>query len=248
MLRAMRWVRYGVVALLGLVLLLVVGTMLAVRLWGPQLARERVEEALTSALGRPVHVERVDVEPWRGRVVVVGVSARARPGEPGPNFLTLARVEANLGISSLWHRRVVLRSIYLDDLDLRMRADDGPPLRELPILPEIVRAGPLEIALGPIELRRGRLLYEDPSSGLRVTARGLAATARPGHEATGVTVAADEITLDTGSTQDRVGPLTAELRLAPTALEIRDLVASWENRRITIAGVVRAPFDAPGLR
>src|SRR5262245_2622479 len=215
MLRAMRWVRYGVAALLGLVLLLVAGTMLAVRLWGPELARERVEEALATTLGREVHVERVDIEPWRGRVVVAGVSARARSGEPGPNFLTLARVEANLGISSLWHRRVVLRSIRLDDLDLRVRGGDGPPLRELPILPEVVRAGPLEIALGPIELRRGQLLYEDPALGLRVTARGLAGSARPGREAADVTAAADEITLDAGSTQDRVAPLTAELRLAP---------------------------------
>src|SRR5262245_59012450 len=184
MLRAMRWVRYGLAALVGLVLLLVVGTMLAVRLGGPQLAGEAAEEALASALGREVHVERVDVEPWRGRAVVAGVSARARAGEPGPNFLTLGRLEANLGISSLWHRRVVLRSIRLDDLDLRVRGSDGPPLRELPILPEVVRAGPLEIALGPIELRRGQVLYEDPS-GLRVTAGGLAGTARPGRAATG---------------------------------------------------------------
>src|SRR5262245_15022012 len=201
MLRAMRWLRYSVAVLLGLVLLLVVGTMLAVRLWGPQLARERVEEALGGALGREVHVQRVDVEPWRGRAVVSGVSARARAGEPGPNFLTLARLEANLGISSLWHRRVGLRSIRLDDLDLRVRGSEGPPLRELPILPEIVRAGPLEVALGPIELRRGQLFYEDPS-GLRVTARGLAGSARPGRDATGVTVAADEIAFDTGSSQD----------------------------------------------
>src|SRR5215831_16362607 len=159
MLRAMRWVRYGVAGLLGLVLLLVVGTMLAVRVWGPQLARERVEEAMAAALGREVHIERVDIEPWRGRAVVAGVIVRARAGEPGPNFLTLARLEANLAISSLWHRRVVLRSIRLDDVDLRVRGAEGPPLRELPILPEVVRAGPLEIELGPIELRRSQLLY-----------------------------------------------------------------------------------------
>jgi len=243
----MRYVRYGIAVLLGLVLLLVAGTMLAARLWGPELARERVEAVLTTALGREAHVERVDIEPWRGRVVVTGVTARALPGEPGPHFLTLARVEANLGISSLWHRRVVLRSIGLDGLDVRVRDDGGPPLRELPILPEIVRAGPLEITLGPIELRRAQLFYEDPAAGMRLTVRGLAGSARPGPQATGVTVTADEITLELGGNQDRVGPLTAEIRVAPTALEIRDLVASWEKRRVTIAGAVRAPFDTPAL-
>ena len=123
MLRPMRYVGYAVAALLILMILLVAGTTLAVRVWGPELARERVEEALQTALGRDVRVERVDVEPWRGRVVVGGVTALARAGEPGPHFLTLPRAEANIGISSLWHRRLVLRSISLDDLDLRVSAD-----------------------------------------------------------------------------------------------------------------------------
>jgi autotransporter translocation and assembly factor TamB len=243
----MRYVRYAVAALLALVLLVAAGTMLAARLWGPELARERVEAALTAALGRETHVERVDIEPWRGRVVVTGVTAPARPGEPGPHVLTLPRVEANLGISSLWHRRVVLRSIRLDDLDLFVGDTEGPPLRELPILPEVVRAGPLEIALGPIELRRGRLVYEDRSAGMRVAARGLAGSARPGRQATAVTVAAEEITLEIGRSRDRVGSVTAEVRVMPTALEVRELTASWEQRRITVTGAVRAPFDAPAL-
>ena len=180
----MRYVGYSVAALLALVILLVAGTSLAVRIWGPELARERVEQALQTELARDVHVERVDVEPWRGRVVVAGVTALARSGEPGPNFLTLSRVEANIGISSLWHRRLVLRSIRLDDLDLRVSSGGGPPLRELPILPEVVQAGPLTIALGPIELRRARLFYLDDQAALRLTAQGLSGSARPGRQAT----------------------------------------------------------------
>lgn len=247
MLRPMRYVGYAVAALLALVVLLVAGTSLAVRIWGPELARERVEQALQTALARDVHVERVDVEPWRGRVVVAGVTAPARSGEPGPNFLTLSRVEANIGISSLWHRRLVLRSIRLDDLDLRVASRGGPPLRELPILPEIVQAGPLTITLGPIELRRARLFYQDDQAALRVTAQGLSGSARPGRQATGVTIAADEITIETGQAKDRLGAVTADARIAPTTIEIRELAASWEKRRVTIAGAVRGPFDAPTL-
>ena len=228
-------------------ILLVAGTTLAVRIWGPELARERVEEALQSALARDVRVERVDVEPWRGRVVVAGVTALARAGEPGPHFLTLSRAEANIGISSLWHRRLVLRSISLDDLDLRVSGGEGPPLRELPILPEVVQAGPLTIGLGPIELRRARLFYADDGAALRVTAQGLSGSARPGRQATSVTIAADEVTLEARHGKDSVGALTAEVRIAPTAIEIRELAGTWEKRRVTLAGAVRGPFDAPTL-
>jgi len=247
MLRPMRYVGYAVAALLILMILLVAGTTLAVRVWGPELARERVEEALQTALGRDVRVERVDVEPWRGRVVVTGVTALARAGEPGPRFLTLPRAEANIGISSLWHRRLVLRSIRLDDLDLRVRGGEGPPLRELPILPEVVQAGPLTIELGPIELRRARLFYADDGAALRVTAQGLSGSARPGRQATSVTIAADEFTLEARHGKDSVGALTTEVRIAPTAIEIRELAGIWEKRRVTLAGAVRGPFDAPTL-
>jgi uncharacterized protein involved in outer membrane biogenesis len=243
----MRYVGYGAAVLLGLVVLLVVGTSLAVRVWGPELARERVEEALRAALARDVRVDRVDLELWRGRVVVAGVAVPARPGEPGPHFLTLPRVEANIGISSLWHRRLVLRSVRLDDLDLRVRSGEGPPLHELPILPEVVRAGPLEIALGPIELRRARLLYEDDQAALRVTAQGLRVRAQPGGQATRVTIAADEITIEARQGKDSVGALTAEVRIAPTAIEIRDLGGTWQKHRVTVVGTVRGPFDAPAL-
>ena len=247
MLRPMRYVGYAVAALLILMILLVAGTTLAVRIWGPELARERVEEALQTALGRDVRVERVDVEPWRGRVVVAGVTALARAGEPGPHFLTLPRAEANIGISSLWHRRLVLRSIRLDDLDLRVRGGEGPSLRELPILPEVVQAGPLTIELGPVELRRARLFYADDGAALRVTAQGLSGSARPGRQATSVTIAADEITLEARHGKDSVAALTAEVRIAPTAIEIRELAGTWEKRRVTLAGAVRGPFDAPTL-
>ena len=247
MLGPMRYVGYGVAVFLGLVVLLVVGTSLAVRLWGPELARERVE-ALRATLARDVRVDRVDLEPWRGRVVVAGVAVPARPGEPGPHLLTLPRVEANIGIGGLWHRRLVLRSVRLDDLDLRVRSGEGPPLHELPILPEVVRAGPLEIALGPIELRRARLLYEDDQAALRVAPRqGLSGSAQPGRQATRVTIAADEITIEARQGKDSVGALTAEVRIAPTAIEIRDLGGTWQKHRVTVVGTVRGPFDAPAL-
>jgi len=114
--RARRWryLGYAAGALVALALLLVLGSWLAVRIWGPEFARERLEIALSSALERPTRVERVSVQPWLGRVVIGDVTAAARPGEPGPHFFKLARLEINLGLSSLWRRRLVLRSIRLE--------------------------------------------------------------------------------------------------------------------------------------
>src|SRR5262245_44726825 len=246
--RRWRYVGYAAAALLGVLALLVVGTWLAVRAWGPELARDRVEAALTAALGRECRVQYVDIHPWLGRVVIGGVSAAALPEEPGPNLITLGRVEANIGVSSLWRRHVVLRSIRLDDVDLALAGGGGgATVRELPILPEVVQAGPVQVALGPIEVRRGKLLYVDRAQAMRAEAQGLSITARPGRDATSATIAADEIAVVTSNLKESVQKLVAEIRVAPGSVEIRELAGTWEKRRITVAGRVDGPFDAPTL-
>src|SRR5215510_11658013 len=90
--RIWRFVGYAAGGLLLLVVVLAVGIWLAVRAWGPALARDRLETALSSTLGRPTQVEGVTVEPWLGRVVIRGVTAAALEGEPGPHFVKLARL------------------------------------------------------------------------------------------------------------------------------------------------------------
>jgi hypothetical protein len=245
--RFWRYLGYAAGGLLLLVVVLAVGTWLAVRAWGPELARERVEAALSSALERPTQVERVSVEPLLGRVVISGVTAAAVAGEPGPHFVKLARLEANVGISSLWRRRLVLRSIRFDDVDLRLSSGGGGALREIPLLPEVVRAGPIEVELGPLELRRGQVSYDDPANSLRVQVRGIAATLRPGREAMTTTVSAREVTLDAPQVSERIGEVDGAIRITPTRLEITRLVGAWEGRRVSVAGRVNGPFDQPRL-
>ena len=246
--RIWRYIAYATGALVLLVALLAVGSWLAVRAWGPLLARDRVEAALTAALGRPVHVGDVAIEAWRGRLVLRDVRADALPGEPGPRFLTLGRAEVQVGVSSLWQRRLVLRTIRLDELDLRLSpAKDGAPLVELPILPQVVHAGWLEIELGTVEIRRARLLYEDAARGTRVQVSDVTITARPGREATSATVTAAEITVDAPSVHEKVEQLEAEIRISPKSLEAQRIATTWEQRRLTGAGRVDGPFDKPTL-
>src|SRR5262245_61786987 len=243
--RFWRFVGYAAGGLVLLVVVVAVGTWLAVRAWGPELARDRVETALSSALERPTRVEGVSVQPLLGRVVISGVTAASVAGEPGPHFLKLSRLEANVGVSSVWRRRLVLRSIRFDDVDLRLQSGGGGALREIPLLPEVVRAGPIEVELGPLELRRGQVSYDDPANSLRVQVRGLAATLRPGHDAMATTVSAREVTLDAPQARERIADVDGAIRIAPTRLEITRLVGAWEGHRISVAGRVDGPFDQP---
>src|SRR5262245_20958741 len=245
--RARRWryLGYATGGLLLFAVVLAVGSWLVVRVWGPELARERLEPVLTAALERPTQVERVSLQPWLGRVVVEGVTVAALPGEPAPHFLTLRRIEANLGVSSLWRRRLVLRSVRLDDLDLRMVPGKGPALREIPMLPEVVQAGPLEIELGTFELRRGRFVYEDSGHATRFEASGLVAPLRPGRGAMGATMSAERMAIHVQAVHEKLERVEAETRIAPTRIDVRSLGATWEGRRANSAGRVDGPFDAP---
>ena len=243
--RARRWrvLGYAAGALLLLVVLLVAGTYLAVRAWGPEFARERLDAALTDALGRPTRVEYISVQPWYGRVVIGDVTAAALPGEPGPHFLKLGRLNVNFAISSLWQRRLVLRSIQVDDLDLAIHAGGGPALREIPMIPEVVRAGPVEVNLGTIQLRRVRLVYDDPANATRIRAQDVAASVTPGRDAMSATVTAREVGIDVDTIHERAEQLDADVRILPTRLELRRVAATWEKSRVRAAGRVDGPFD-----
>ena len=243
--RARRWryLGYAAGALLGVVLLLALGSWLAVRVWGPEFARERLEIALSAALERATRVESVSVQPWLGRVVIGNVTAASRPGEPGPHFLRLSRLEINLSLKSIWQRGLVLRSIRLDDLDLAIGAGGGPALREIPMLPEVVQAGPVQVELGTIELRRGRVVYDDQANALRIRVQGLTASVQPGRTAMSATLAAQELALDADKIHERVERLETETRIAPTRVDIRRLAGMWEKSRLTVAGRIDGPFD-----
>ncbi len=245
--RLWRYLGYSAGALMLLVLLVAVGTYFAVRAWGPEFARERLDTALTSALGRPTHVGRISVEPWFGRVVIGDVTAASLPGEPGPHFFKLGRLDVNFAISSLWRRRLTLRSIQLSDLDLSIRAGGGPPLREIPMIPEVVQAGPVEVDLGMIELRRGQIVYDDPASALRIKLQDITASLRPGRDAMSATLAAQQLMLDVDRVHDRIEQVDADVRILPMRLEIRRVAGIWEKARTIIAGRIDGPFDKPRL-
>src|SRR5262249_14915110 len=153
------------------------------------------------------------------------------------------RLEISRGLSSLGRRRLVLRSIRLDDVDLAVQAGGGPALSEIPMLPEIIQAGPLQVELGTIELRRGRIVYDDPANALRIRVQDARANLSPGRDAMSATLADLELALDAARVHGRVEQVEAEMRVTPTRLDVRRLAVTWEKSRLTIAGRVDGPFD-----
>ena len=139
----------------------------------------------------------------------------------------------------------MLRSVRLDDLDIRMGAGEGPGLREIPMLPEVVQAGPLEIELRHLRAaaRPLRLRRRGPRHARRgVRTRGHPSS-RPGRD--GRDSGAERIAIDVQAVREKLERVEAEARIAPTRIDVRSLGATWEGRRANSAGRVDGPFDAP---
>ena len=101
----------------------------------------------------------------------------------------------------------------------------------------------MEVELGTVELRRARLVYDDPANGMRIRMHGMTASVRPGRDAMSATVTLPELGLDAEKLHERVERLEAEVRIGPTRLDVRRLAGTWEKSRVTVAGRVDGPFD-----
>jgi translocation and assembly module TamB len=245
--RAGRFALVALAILFAVLALLTVGSWLAVRAWGPALARERLESVLSAALDRPVHVAGVSVEPWLGRVVVRGLGVPARPDDPGAPVATLARAELRIGISSLWQRRLVLRRIVLDDADLALAATGPGGGGEIPMIPEVVRAGPVEIRIGVVELRRARIGYRDATRHQHIEVRQLDATLEPASTSLSLALTAESLALDLPGLSERVERIRAEGRLFADRIEVQRLGFSWMGHEASLSGRVDRPLDGPSL-
>ena len=130
--RRRRWWILVCVALALLMAGMSVAGWLAFRAYAPLLAREQIEAALARALDRPVRIERVLLHPWLRRIVLENVVVASDPDWTREPLLVLERVEASLGISSLWRREVVLSRILLDGITMRATSQStDSPLRSL---------------------------------------------------------------------------------------------------------------------
>jgi uncharacterized protein involved in outer membrane biogenesis len=104
-----KWVRRAGAALAVMVGLWVV-TWLAV----PPLLKWQAPGRLTALLGRQVTLGGVDFHPWGLEIVLHDVAVGPAPGASAPPLLRVARVRANVALSSIVHRAPVIEAIDLD--------------------------------------------------------------------------------------------------------------------------------------
>ena len=233
--RARWWLIGSAVLTLLLVAAALAAWQLAAR-YGPTLTRDRVASALSAALERPVHVERVILEPWLGRVGLAGVRVAAGPSWDDGTMLQAGRALATLGISSLWRRELVISRILVEDLDLVLEGDgggDGPPVFPIAI-PERIDVGPVTAALGALEVRRARVRYDDESVSVQV--EGLGGRARPRDGGIDVTAQARAVRVSTAGVAETLDDVEATGHLGGDRLALDPLELGWLGERLRARG------------
>jgi translocation and assembly module TamB len=240
----LRWWLIRLVILGVVVAGLALAASLALRAYGPALSRDRLEAALTAALGRPVRIGEATLSLWRGRIEITGLRVEPGPGEGTEPVLQVGRGRLQVGISSLWRRQLVLSTIRLEDLTLRLSAtgqaasSPSPPLD----VPDTLQAGPVTVRIGTVRIERGHIIYSDDARGLSVEVRGLDATGRPMRRGIDATLHLAALSLQTSDLRETVTDVEGSGWIHQDLLTIRKLAGRWQARSLRVAGDVRHPF------
>ncbi|MCW5662378.1 MAG: DUF748 domain-containing protein [Piscinibacter sp.] len=161
--RLQGWPRRAAIALAALLLLWAL-------LWlaGPPLLKSQAQSRLSALLGRSVTIGAVDLRPWSLELTVTDLAIGPAPGASQP-LLQVARLYVNADAASLWRRAPVLSALEVDApvLQVARLADGRYDLDDLlakfaadPAAPP-APAEPLRLALYNVQLRDGRLSFDD---------------------------------------------------------------------------------------
>ncbi len=150
-------------------------------LWGvawlavPPLVKWQAQSQLTQRLGRTVTLGAVDFKPWTLELTLSDLSIAGAPGEPAEApLLHVARLHANLSISSVLRLAPVVQSLDVDAPQLRVaRLEDGrydvdDVLARFAAPDEAPAAeddGPARFALYNLRLRDGQVRFDDRPAG-----------------------------------------------------------------------------------
>lgn len=161
------WPRRAAFALAALLLLWAL-------LWlaGPPLLKSQAQSRLSALLGRSVTIGAVDLRPWSLELTVTNLAIGPAPGPASDTrqpLLQVARLYVNADAASLWRRAPVLSALEVDApvLQVARLADGRYDLDDLlakfaadPAAPP-APAEPLRLALYNVQLRDGRLSFDD---------------------------------------------------------------------------------------
>ena len=158
--RPRRWLKVvGVVAVLALLWTGVLGW------WLPGWVRPQVEAAATEALGTPVRIGQLAVQPWTLNVTADDISL----GTKGSEILKVRQAQAQLSLGSLWRLAPVLRRVTITRPEIWVERQQADRFNFTPILehlakqkkPEPADAEPARFAVYNIRVADGLVRYGD---------------------------------------------------------------------------------------
>ncbi|TXJ02160.1 MAG: DUF748 domain-containing protein [Aquabacterium sp.] len=136
-----------------------------VGLWLPDWAKPRIEAAATEALGTPVKVAAVRIQPWTLAVEVDGVAV----GPAASPWFTLKQAQAQLSLASVRHLAPVIRRVQLTEPMFWLERQTADQFNISPVMARLMapspepkpNAEPARFAVFNIEVRDGMLRYTD---------------------------------------------------------------------------------------
>jgi hypothetical protein len=134
-------------------------------MWLPGWIKPRIEAAATEALGTPVSMTQVHVQPWTAVVAIDGLSI----GPASAPMLRLQRAEAQLSLESIWRVAPVLRYITLVKPDIYIERQSAQRFNFSPVLDKLMAAPkkpakdeePVHFAVFNIAVKDGLVRYSD---------------------------------------------------------------------------------------
>lgn len=248
--RVRRWVVRPLVWLLALAALAATGAVFLIESdWGGERARRLVEARLGEYLGRPVAVGRVELD-----LLPLGLTAHdlvlAGP-EPGdPPVARVARVEIEASLAGFRRPRLTLEQVDVlePEIYLRRGADGGTNLPQ-PAASE-GGGGGVEVLIGTLLVRRGKLRFEDVEVPLEVAARSvwLRGGAGRADQALVAQVAAQEVEITLPDARPWTAGLNADLALGAGRLELRALRLGAPQATVRAHGEVIWDEASTGVR
>ncbi len=161
-----KWMRRAVTAVAVVAALWVV-TWLAV----PPLVKWQAPGRLSAALGRDVTLGRVDFHPWALEIVLHDLAVGPAAGASAPPLLTVARVRANVALSSLVRRAPVVEAIDLDQAHFALARtapghyDIDDLIKRFTPKPDAAPSEPARFALYNLQVHDLALRFDDRPTG-----------------------------------------------------------------------------------
>jgi uncharacterized protein involved in outer membrane biogenesis len=137
----------------------------------PPLVRWQAPARLSTALGRDVTLGAVDFHPWALEIVLHDLVVGGTGGASGAPLLRVARVRANVALSSIFRRAPVIEAIDLDQARLALTRtapghyDVDDLIRRFTPKPDAPPSEPARFALYNLQVRDLSLRFDDRPAG-----------------------------------------------------------------------------------